>query len=94
MVERYQRSEKILSGALGKLQKCAGGQADKSAPVADAERARTALARKCRPASYSDAAESNLALAQRLWSARPASCETKPPADDPFRLVMAKLANR
>lgn len=59
------------------------------------EAARTTLARKRRPpSSYSDATESNLALALRLWSARQASCGLKPAAEAPFYLVMAKLANR
>ena len=94
VVERYKRSEKILSSTLGELEKCTAGQANKSAPPSDVEAARTALAGKRRPPSYSDAAESNLALALRLWSARQASCGLKPAADDPFYLVMAKLANR
>lgn len=94
VVERYKRSAKILSSTLGELAKCTAGQANKSALPPDMEAARTTLARKRRPPSYSDATESNLALALRLWSARQASCGLKPAADDPFYLVMAKLANR
>lgn len=94
VVERYKRSEKILSSTLGELAKCTAGQANKSALSPDMEAARTTLARKRRPPSYSDATESNLALALRLWSARQASCGLKPAAEAPFYLVMAKLANR
>ena len=90
--ERYLRSQKILSSTLGELAKCTVTPPNQSAPAPDVEAARRMLARKRRPASYSDAVESNLDAAQRLWSARPRSCGPKPAADDPFYLVMAKLA--
>jgi tetratricopeptide (TPR) repeat protein/CBS domain-containing protein len=81
--ERYERSLKILSGVADELGHCGGG--DKDA----AQQAQAALARKQRPASYSDAADANRALALELWSARPAACTV---GDEALTRVMAQLA--
>jgi hypothetical protein len=42
-------------------------------------------------ARQSDAAESNLDLAEQLWAARK-ECKPPPPADSPLALVMARIA--
>jgi tetratricopeptide (TPR) repeat protein len=84
--ERYERSVKVLAGVMRELERCGGG-GDKAA----LEDAQAALARKRRPASYSDAKDSNRALALQLWAARPLSCSASG-ADDALSSVMAKLA--
>ena len=88
--ERFRRSLQILEQTLAELSSCAAA----SSANDDARTARAALANKRRPSSYSDAAESNLTLAGRLWSLRLSSCSPKPAAEDPFSLIMTKLANR
>jgi len=55
------------------------------------QQAQAALARKQRPSSYSDTAESNRALALELWGARAPSCASAG-ADDALSRVMAQLA--
>ena len=79
---------KILAGVTDELTRCGGG-GDNVAM----EQARTELARKKRPSSYSDAADSNRILALELWAARPASCAAGG-GDDALSRVMAKLATR
>jgi len=84
--ERYRRSQEILKGVLAELLSCAAS-ADKD----QLQAARAALARR-RPPSYSDAADSNLTLAEALWVSRLKSCQSNPAPDDPLARVMAKLA--
>jgi CIC family chloride channel protein len=81
--ERYRRSQEILKEVSAQVTACVGSENDA---------ARAALARKA-PASFSDAAEANEALAGKLWEQRIASCGA-PPRDDPLRLIMSKLAGR
>ncbi len=84
---RYERSLKILAGVLNELARCGGG-GDKVA----VQEAQTALTPKKRPSSYSDAADSNRALALQLWSARAPSCAAG--GDDALSRVMARLGTR
>jgi chloride channel protein, CIC family len=88
VAERYRRTLKILAGVMDELTRCGGG-GDKAA----VQQAQTELARKKRPASYSDAADSNRVLALDLWAARPASCAAGG-GDDALSRVMAKLGTR
>ena len=79
---------------MAQLAACAGSGSALPAPSQDAiAAARASLARKKVPASFSDAADANVALAEKLWEQRIASCGP-PPADDPMRLIMSKLAGR
>jgi tetratricopeptide (TPR) repeat protein len=82
--QRYARSLKILSGVMVELARC-GGNGDNVA----LQKAQAALARKRRPDSYIDAADSNRALAAELWSARPPSCAAAG-GDDALNRVMAR----
>jgi CIC family chloride channel protein len=92
--ERFRRSQEILRYVTAQLAACAGPESSLPAPSKDAlAAARASLARKRAPASFSDAAEANSALAGKLWKQRNASCAA-PPADDPMRLVMSILAAR
>ena len=86
--ERYRRSEIVLRRVFETRSRC-------TAPAgSDAQAAREALSRRRRPASFSDAAESNIALAERLWAEVLTSCKPPPAPDDPVTLLMAKLAKR
>jgi tetratricopeptide (TPR) repeat protein len=84
--QRYDRSLKIPAGVMDELARC-GGDGDKAA----IQEAQGALARKKRPSSYSDAADSNRALALHLWAARSPSCAAGG-GDDVLSRVMAQLA--
>jgi CIC family chloride channel protein len=84
--QRYERSLKILAGVMDELAPCGGG-----GDSAALQQAQAALARKQRPRSYSDAADSNRALALELWSARSPSCAAAG-GDDALSRVMAQLA--
>jgi CIC family chloride channel protein len=85
--QRYERSLKILAGVMDELARCGGG----GDSAALQQQAQAALARKKRPSSYSDAADSNRALALELWSARSPSCAAAG-GDDALDRVMAQLA--
>src|SRR5262249_34901501 len=90
--ERFERSQEILSEALQEQFLCAGNST-LSAPAPSAvQAAQDVLACKGRPGSFSDAAESNLALAVQLWSQRPRACEAK--ANAALERIMAKLMHR
>jgi tetratricopeptide (TPR) repeat protein/CBS domain-containing protein len=87
--ERFQRSEEILKLAMAGLAACDGSE--RPSVVA----ARAALSRRKRPPSYSDAAESNLSVAEQLWTERSQikECRTLSP-DDPLTRILARLAAR
>ena len=90
--ERLRRSDQILMEVVGRLMACVGPEAVLPPSTNETvQAARAALARKKRPASYSDAAEADLALAENLWAIRLKSCA--PPAyDDPVYRIMSRLA--
>jgi tetratricopeptide (TPR) repeat protein len=80
--EKYARSMRILGLARNAFQAC--GQAEDLLTSANA-----ALLAKTQPSFTNELAEQQLSLAEKLWKARPASCE---PSDEPLRLIMEKLA--
>jgi tetratricopeptide (TPR) repeat protein len=84
--QRYERSLKILTAVVDEASRCGAG-ADQGA----AQQAQAVLARKKRPSSYSDAADSDRALAVQLWSARGPSCAGQG-GDEALSRVMAQLA--
>jgi len=43
-------------------------------------------------ARQSEAAESNLDLAEQLWQAGKRECKSPPPADSPLALVLARIS--
>jgi tetratricopeptide (TPR) repeat protein len=92
--ERYQRSRVILSNIADDLSACAESEVpehpESKAKLAEA---RSLLSEKRRPASFSDAADTTIALAIELWKARGASC-TAPSGDSPLQRIMGKLAAR
>ena len=85
--ERYRRSQQLLIAVLTRRLACDTQQ------TGDIAEARAALARKNAPSSFSDAADANVLLAERLFNQRPPSCPAPDP-DDPLTRIMSKLANR
>ena len=91
--ERYRRSRLILAGAVERLESC--GDGGTSAQTGEAIKlAKTLVASRKRPRSYRDAAESNTALAERLWNAAVESCGANLAAGDPLGRVMMRLTRR
>lgn len=86
-VERFRRSQELLSEVIVLLDHCG------SASSADLNDAHTILARKTPPQSFSDAADTSVQLAEKLWSERPQAC-VAPSADDVLPRVMAEITRR
>jgi CIC family chloride channel protein len=92
--ERYQRSRVILSNIADELAACATSEvSEHPASQAKLAEARSLLAEKRRPASFSDAADTTISLAIELWKARVAACAA-PSGDSPLQRIMAKLTSR
>ena len=88
---RYRVRKYPDRAALDAIGRCSGGAGQVPAAIADATRdARTELARKRRPVSFSDAAEANMQLAGQLWNARQPSCAV----DDAVARALAAATNR
>jgi len=85
--ERYRRSEVVLRRVFEARVHCAS-------PTGNTQAARAALERRRRPASFADAAESNDALAGRLWAEVQQSCKPAPAPDDPVSVLMTKLGKQ
>jgi len=84
--ERYRRGQALLRKVFEEKAQC-------TQPAgSDAQAARTALSRKRRPASYSDAADADLALSERIWAAA-GNCNGKP-GDEALSRLMANLGKR
>jgi hypothetical protein len=49
------------------------------------------LAEKTGAIPSNEAAEIRLEMAEQLWNARLQMCSTQPPADDPLRILIAKM---
>ncbi len=88
--ERFRRSVKLVELTGAEAGQCAGGN---PAPDLQAllDTAEEAVNPRVSAARQSDAAESNLDLAEQLWAARK-ECKPPPPADSPLALVMARIA--
>jgi tetratricopeptide (TPR) repeat protein len=78
--DRYQRSRELLMRVIDRVRDCN--------PAALPE-AQAALSQR-RPASFSDAAEANITLAERLWADTVKTCG-KFGADDPLAQLMATI---
>ena len=84
---RFARSREILEGVLNAWMGCTlPGVA-----AANVVSAREELASKGRPRSWSNAAESNLDLAKRIWTVHQGSCSQGAAPDDPLSRVMSRL---
>jgi hypothetical protein len=82
-VDRYNRSRELLTGVVDELRAC-------NPKAADSPEVTTALSDRRRPASYSDSADENEALAARLWRARLQTCPTLPASDDPLARILGQ----
>jgi tetratricopeptide (TPR) repeat protein len=91
--ERFRRSQIVLRKVFEAQTHCVAPSGGRRATGTDAEAARAALTRR-RSGSFTDAANSNVALAERLWAQRLTSCQAAPASDDPLELLMAKLGKR
>jgi tetratricopeptide (TPR) repeat protein/CBS domain-containing protein len=91
-IERFHRSQEVLTGVLDALDKCSPPSLREAMAAA-----RRSLAEDQRPRSFSDAAVNETAAAERLWVAAAATakvCGAWPRADSPLSRVMAKLVAR
>jgi hypothetical protein len=92
--ERFQRSQELLHRALTELLACVGSEAALPASSGDpVAAAREALGRKRAPISFSDAADANVHIAEKVWAERLSSCKA-PVTDDPLARIMSDLASR
>jgi chloride channel protein, CIC family len=92
--DRFQRSERLLQASLAALDSCvAGSAAELPEAVRNAdETARKVLQHRSPPHSYSDAADSNVALAQQIWGERIRRCGGASSEQEPLSRVMARLS--
>ncbi len=92
--ERFNRSRMLLRMTLSSLDQCT---AERSSPVPQPERqlvdsARKAAAARVRRSAYSDAVESNISVAERLWGLRTDLCGSSDSAYDALARVLARLS--
>jgi tetratricopeptide (TPR) repeat protein len=87
--ERLRRSEELLKQVVARFTACRGP--DEILPPEVNQMlagARAASSRQRSPRPFSDAADANTALAQKIWSHRPPTCQAPP--DDPAQLILSK----
>lgn len=87
--ERYRRSLEILRSVVAEAATCPGAASGDGGGAVAA--ARAALARKKAPASFSDAAEENTALAAQIWNSGVKTCGQSAGGRS-LDLVMANIA--
>src|ERR1017187_8211474 len=89
--ERLVRSLKLVELTQNQTSQCIGPN-----PLPELqelfERAARAMKEHVSAARESEAAESNLDLAEQLWQASRKECESPPPADSPLALILARIA--
>ncbi|MDM7996951.1 MAG: chloride channel protein [Acidobacteriota bacterium] len=90
--ERYERSRKLLAATLQSLDRClAQKMMVLSASESDTLRAaRKSLAAKKKPRSYGDAVETNISLADQIWSLHLGLCGEPTAAEEWVRRFMAQ----
>ncbi len=89
--EYFRRSLKLVELTLGEAGQCAGPNPPPELQGLLGEAAK-ALKARVGAARQSEASESNLDLAERLWQARRKDCASPPAADSPLALVLARIA--
>ena len=95
--ERYRRSAALLQGILRTVEQClpkVGQPADAQSLRTQADRARQLLARHPARRSYDDAAESDLSLAEELWSASQRLCGAPSGLDAATDRLLATLSRK
>ncbi len=89
--ERYQRSVHLLELVVDRVTQCiAPVHAQTAKALIDS--AEAALSRRVAASGQTEAAETNLDVADKLWQAGKADCKPPVAADDPLQLVLAKVA--
>jgi predicted Zn-dependent protease len=90
--ERYERSVHVLDLVAARIPQCISpAQANEAAELIDAVNG--ALKQRVAASRQTDAVETNLDLANRLWQVERATCASAAsPADQPLQLVLAKAA--
>jgi CIC family chloride channel protein len=83
--ERNRRSKEVLRGVANLIERCQPGSAV-------TEAARKALTAHAPASKLDDATQENLALAARLWKARPAPCVSAGGVDDATSRVLSRYA--
>jgi hypothetical protein len=91
--ERFRRGTELLRLVVTRLLSCAPSGSANTADSPDLAQARGELARQRPPSSFSDTADANILLAEKLWNERQSSCPA-PAAEDPLTLVMTRLTAR
>jgi tetratricopeptide (TPR) repeat protein len=86
---RYDRSVQLLQEVLNSVQSCGPGTAQAPEVAEEIRQAQASTGRKRRPSSYVDETDTNLDLAERIWTHRAAQCSAMP--DDALARVMSKL---
>jgi tetratricopeptide (TPR) repeat protein len=87
--ERYQRSIHVLQLVVDQVTPCmTAAHAETAAPLFDS--ARATLSRRVPAGSQSEAVETNLDTANKLWQAGKADCNPGAVSDDPLQLVLSK----
>ncbi len=91
-IQRYQRSLKLMEAVLGTMSQCiATATTPVPAPVLElTDTGRKMLLRRGRPASYGDATETNISLAERMWKASIDLCG--PPSIEWLTKLMVRLS--
>jgi CIC family chloride channel protein len=90
--ERFRRTRELLGAVVAQVAACAAPAESDSGPLqSDVQAAQASLARKNPPRYFSDAADSDLALAEKIWASRPRGCGA--PSNEALARVMSKLAN-
>jgi tetratricopeptide (TPR) repeat protein len=89
--EHFRRSLNLVELTLGEASQCAGRN---PSPELQGllDNAAKALKGRVSAARQSEASESNLDLAERLWQARRKECAAPPATDSPLALVLARIA--
>jgi CIC family chloride channel protein len=95
--ERHRRSAALLQGILGTVEQClpkVGQPADAQSLRTRADRARQLLAHHPAPRRYDDAANSDLSLAEELWSASQRLCGAPSGLDPAADRLLATLSQK
>jgi len=92
--ERYRRSRKLMESALGSLDQCVAAKSE--SPSDDirsaADQARMLLLAHGAPKSYTEATDTNIALARQLWGERLKVCGQPAAGDEPLSRAMTEVS--
>jgi CIC family chloride channel protein len=91
--ERFRRTQELLGAVLSHMAACFGSEASMPASLQDDIKAAQLSVANRRPSrSFSDAADAQISLAERLWTKVPNSCTKN--GSDSLALIMSRLISR